>query len=91
MNLHTHSHVWLGLTRGRGSVEDVYGRDRVMGYEANFAGTSFVSPPEKVLNKLKYGPPIMNIAGNRTEAGGCATCGWDDEGVPAQSWPRSSR
>jgi TldD protein len=28
----------------------------------------------------------MNIVGNRTEAGGCSTCGWDDEGVPAQSW-----
>jgi TldD protein len=29
----------------------------------------------------------MQILANRTEAGGCATCGWDDEAVPAQSWP----
>jgi TldD protein len=29
----------------------------------------------------------MTIMGSRTEPGGCATCGWDDEGVPAQSWP----
>src|SRR5438874_13268060 len=60
--------------------------DRAMGYEANFAGTSFLSPPEKVLNTFRYGPPLMNIVGNRTEVGGCSTCGWDDEGVPAQSW-----
>ena len=26
-----------------------------MGYEANYAGTSFVAPPEKMIGKLKYG------------------------------------
>jgi TldD protein len=29
----------------------------------------------------------MTVIGNRTEPGGLATCGWDDEAVPAQSWP----
>ena len=29
----------------------------------------------------------MTFMGNRTEEGGCATIGWDDEGVPATSWP----
>src|SRR5947207_4278483 len=78
------SHLWLTIHESIGHPTEL---DRAMGYEANFAGTSFVSPPEKVLNKLKYGPAFMNIIVNRTEPGGCSTCGWDDEGVPAQSWP----
>jgi TldD protein len=78
------SHLWLTIHESIGHPTEL---DRAMGYEANFAGTSFVAPPDKVLNKLKYGPAFMNIVGNRTEPGGCATCGWDDEGVPAQSWP----
>jgi TldD protein len=57
-----------------------------MGYEANYAGTSFVAPPEKVLGTLKYGPEIMNIQGDRTQEGGCATIGWDDDGVQAESF-----
>ena len=40
-----------------------------MGYEANYAGTSFVAPPEKVLGKLKYGPEFMNIQGDRSQEG----------------------
>ena len=78
------SHLWLTIHESIGHPTEL---DRAMGYEANFAGTSFLSPPEKVLNKFKYGPEFMNIIGNRTETGGCSTCGWDDEGVPAQSWP----
>jgi TldD protein len=78
------SHLWLTIHESIGHPTEL---DRAMGYEANFAGTSFLAPPEKVLNKLKYGPEFMNVVGNRTEPGGCATCGWDDEGVPAQSWP----
>jgi TldD protein len=77
------SHLWLTIHESIGHATEL---DRALGYEANFAGTSFLFPPEKVLNKFKYGPPFMNIVGNRTEPGGCATCGWDDEGVPAQSW-----
>jgi TldD protein len=55
--------------------------DRAMGYEANYAGTSFVAPPEKVLGTLKLGPEIMNLVGNRSEAGALATIGYDDDGV----------
>jgi len=78
------SHLWLTIHESIGHPTEL---DRAMGYEANFAGTSFLSPPEKVLNKFRYGPALMNVIGNRTEPGGCSTCGWDDEGVPAQSWP----
>ena len=55
--------------------------DRALGYEANYAGTSFVSPPEKVLGTLQYGSPILNIRGDRSEPGSLSAAGWDDEGV----------
>ncbi len=61
--------------------------DRAMGYEANYAGTSFLAPPEEMIGKLQYGPEFMNIQGDRTQLGALATAGWDDEGVPADSWP----
>jgi TldD protein len=78
------SHLWLTIHE---SVAHPTELDRAMNYEANYAGTTFLAPPEKVLKKFKMGPDFMNIVGNRTEAAGCATTGWDDEGVPAQSWP----
>jgi TldD protein len=55
--------------------------DRAMGYEANYAGTSFIAPPEKVLGSLRLGPEMMNLVGNRSEPGALATIGYDDDGV----------
>jgi TldD protein len=55
--------------------------DRAYGFEANYAGTSFVSPPEKMLGQFRYGPEFMNIQGNRSEVGALSSVGWDDEGV----------
>ena len=65
--------------------------DRAMGYEANLAGTSFISPPEKVLGSLKLGPAFMNIVGNRSERGALSTIGYDDDGVQAARTSTSSR
>jgi len=61
--------------------------DRALGYEANYAGTSFLAPPTEVIGKLRYGPEFMNVQGDRTQRGALATVAWDDEGVPADSWP----
>ncbi len=77
------SHLWLTIHESIGHPTEL---DRAMGYEANYAGTSFVSPPEKVLGTLKYGPEFMNIQGDRTQEGGCATIGYDDDGVKAESF-----
>jgi TldD protein len=60
--------------------------DRVLGFEANYAGTSFVTPPEKILGQLKYGSPLMNIRADRSQAGSLAACGWDDEGVKPEEY-----
>jgi len=78
------SHLWLTIHENVGHPTEL---DRALGYEANYAGTSFLSPPEEVLNKLRLGPEFMQFQGNRTEVGGGATVGYDDEGVPAEAWP----
>jgi TldD protein len=72
------THLWLTIHE---SIAHPTELDRAMGYEANYAGTSFVSPPQKMLGQLKYGPEIMNIQGDRTQPGSLSACGWDDEGV----------
>ena len=58
--------------------------DRVYGYEANFAGTSFATTDK--LGKLQYAAPWVNFRGDRTQLGGRSTMGYDDEGVPSQDW-----
>ncbi|MEP6691987.1 MAG: TldD/PmbA family protein [Gemmatimonadaceae bacterium] len=77
------TNLWLTIHESIGHPTEL---DRAMGYEANFAGTSFVAPPEKTIGKLKYGTEIMNIQGDRTQEGSLARVAWDDEGVPAESF-----
>lgn len=78
------SNLWLTIHENIGHPTEL---DRALGFEANYAGTSFIYPPEDVIGKLRMGPEFLQFEGNRTEFGGCATTGWDDEGVPAESWP----
>jgi TldD protein len=77
------SHLWLTIHE---SIAHPTELDRAMGYEANYAGTSFLAPPATVLGKFRYGQELMNIQADRRQEGGLATCGWDDEGVPADQW-----
>src|SRR5574341_228561 len=56
--------------------------DRVLGAEAAFAGTSFLTPEK--LGKFHYGSEVINITADATIPGGLGTFGFDDEGVPAQ-------
>ncbi|MBL8958675.1 MAG: TldD/PmbA family protein [Gemmatimonadetes bacterium] len=60
--------------------------DRAYGFEANYAGTSFVAPPEKVLGKFRYGPEFMNVVGDRHQPGSLSAVGWDDEGVKPEEF-----
>ena len=59
--------------------------DRIMGYEANYAGTSFVKISD--IGKLKYGSKLFNVTADRTIPTGVATIGYDDDGVKTQEWP----
>ena len=56
--------------------------DRALGHEANFAGTSFLTPD--LLGNLRYGSEVVSIVADATAPRGLGTFGFDDEGVPAQ-------
>jgi len=59
--------------------------DRAVGLEANFAGTSFLELADT--GKLQYANERVSVFADRTQPGGLATTGWDDEGVPTSRWP----
>lgn len=59
--------------------------DRVLGTEAAYAGTSFLTVDK--LGVLQYGSSVVNLTADATIPGGLGTFGYDDEGVPAQSTP----
>jgi TldD protein len=72
------THLWLTIHE---SIAHPTELDRIMGFEANYAGTSFIYPIENFLGKFRYGKDFMNIQGERTTPGGLSSIGWDDEGV----------
>jgi TldD protein len=75
------SNLWLTIHESIGHATEL---DRAIGYEANYAGTSFATPDK--LGNLKYGSQLMNVTGDRLTEHGLSTVGWDDEGVAAQKW-----
>ena len=70
------TNLWLTIHESVGHPTEL---DRALGFEANFAGTSFVTTEK--LGKLKYGSHLINITGDRTERDGLATVAYDDDGV----------
>ncbi len=60
--------------------------DRVLGYEANFAGTSFLTLDKWRSKKFKFGSNIVNFVADKTQKGSLGAIGFDDEGVPAKNW-----
>ncbi len=75
------SNLWLTIHESIGHATEL---DRALGYEANYAGTSFATYDQ--LGTLKYGSDIMHVTGDRLVEHGLSTVGWDDEGVAAQGW-----
>src|SRR4051812_32318754 len=75
------SNLWLTIHESIGHATEL---DRALGYEANYAGTSFATLDK--LGSLKYGSPVMHVTGDRTVEHGLSTVAFDDEGVTAQSW-----
>jgi len=53
--------------------------DRALGWEADFAGTSFVTPDK--LGRLQFGAPMLTVIGERSQDEGLATVAFDDDGV----------
>ncbi|WAH64552.1 TldD/PmbA family protein [Xanthomonas hortorum] len=76
------SHTWLTIHESVGHPLEL---DRVLGYEANFAGTSFAT-----LDKLKagfqYGSDKVHILADKLQPGSLGAVGYDDEGVKTKQW-----
>lgn len=75
----------LGLTIHE-SVGHPSELDRVLGYEANYAGTSFLTLDKWESKKFQFGSKLVNIVADKTQAGSLGAVGYDDEGVPCGKW-----
>src|SRR5215475_8555693 len=75
------TNLWLTIHESAGHSTEL---DRALWWEANYAGTSFLTPDK--LGKIRIGSPIVNFFADRTQPAGLATVGYDDEGVPGQRW-----
>ena len=75
----------LGLTIHE-SVGHPLELDRVLGYEANYAGTSFATLDKWKTKSFNYGSNLVNIVADKTQPHTLGTVGYDDEGVPCKEW-----
>ncbi len=75
------SNLFLTIHESIGHATEL---DRVLGYEAAYAGTSFATYDK--LGQFQYGSPVMHVTGDRDTDWGLASVGWDDEGVAGQHW-----
>jgi TldD protein len=76
------SNLWLTIHESVGHPTEL---DRALGYEANLAGTSFLTTDK--LGKYQFGSPMVTILGDKTQDRAMATCGYDDDGVKTTSFP----
>jgi TldD protein len=75
----------LGLTIHE-SVGHPLELDRVLGYEANYAGTSFATLDKWKAGDFKYGSDKVNIVADKTQPLSLGNTGYDDEGVKCKEW-----
>jgi TldD protein len=75
----------LGLTIHE-SVGHPLELDRVLGYEANYAGTSFATLDKWKSGDFQYGSDKVNIVADKIQPNSLGNVGWDDEGVKAKEW-----
>ena len=75
------TNLWLTIHESVGHSTEL---DRALWWEADYAGTSFLTPDKA--GKLKFGSPMVNFVADRLQPSGLATVGYDDEGVAAQRW-----
>ncbi|WP_147202411.1 TldD/PmbA family protein [Segetibacter aerophilus] len=77
------SHLWLTIHE---SVAHPTELDRVLGYEANYAGTSFLTLDKWQSKNFKFGSDIVNIHADKLQKGSLGAVGYDDEGVKTKEW-----
>lgn len=77
------THLWLTIHESVGHPLEL---DRVLGYEANFAGTSFATIDKWKSGKFQYGSDKVNLFADKVQPGSLGAVGYDDEGVQTSSW-----
>jgi TldD protein len=77
------SHLWLTIHE---SVAHPTELDRVLGYEANFAGTSFLTLDKWKSGNFQFGSKLVNIVADKLQPGSLGAVGYDDEGVKCKEW-----
>lgn len=77
------SHLWLTIHESVGHPTEL---DRVLGYEANYAGTSFLTLDKWESKKFNFGSNIVNIVADKTQKGSLGAVGYDDDGVRTKQW-----
>lgn len=77
------SHLWLTIHESVGHPTEL---DRVLGYEANFAGTSFLTLDKWKSGKFNFGSKNVNIVADKLQPGSLGAVGYDDEGVGTKQW-----
>jgi len=75
----------LGLTIHE-SVGHPLELDRILGYEANYAGTSFATLDKLKSGTFNYGSKVVNIFADKMQANSLGAVGYDDEGVKSKRW-----
>lgn len=75
----------LGLTIHE-SVGHPLELDRILGYEANYAGTSFATLDKLKSGTFNYGSKVVNIFADKQQPGSLGAVGYDDEGVKSKRW-----
>jgi TldD protein len=77
------SHLWLTIHESVGHPLEL---DRVLGYEANYAGTSFATLDKWKSKSFAYGSPAVTLFADKTQEGSLGGVGYDDEGVQTKRW-----
>ncbi|MBK9933722.1 MAG: TldD/PmbA family protein [Cytophagaceae bacterium] len=77
------SHLWLTIHESVGHPLEL---DRVLGYEANFAGTSFATLDKWQSKNFQYGSKEVTLFADKLQEGSLGAVGWDDEGVKTKRW-----
>jgi TldD protein len=77
------THLWLTVHESVGHPLEL---DRVLGYEANYAGTSFATLDKWKSKSFNYGSKLVNFVADKTQSGSLGAVGFDDEGVQCKKW-----
>jgi TldD protein len=77
------SHLWLTIHESVGHPTEL---DRVLGYEANYAGTSFATLDKLKSGSFQYGSKAVNFIADKLQPGSLGAVGYDDEGVRCKQW-----